>query len=93
MSRRPGLGSTWLDKYEASVFPHRYVVLPNGSQSGVPKYFNKRFELTHPLDYEYLKAQKIEIVKENYLEFEVQRLKAKHKVKQAQIKALVRPEN
>lgn len=93
MSRRPGIGHSWLDKYEQSVFPHGYVVLPNGSKSGIPKYFNKRYELTHPIEYEDLRLQKVEIVKENYLEFEIGRLKAKAKVKQAQIQSLVRPDN
>lgn len=43
MSRMPGIGSTWLDKYEGDVFPGDYVVL-DGKRSPVPKFYDRRLK-------------------------------------------------
>lgn len=40
-SNRPGIGATWLEKYWKDVFNHGHVILPNGSPSGVPRYYEK----------------------------------------------------
>jgi len=39
MSRRPGIGRTWLDQYSGDVFPHDSVVLPDGKEGKTPRYY------------------------------------------------------
>lgn len=38
MSRRPGIGAAWLEKYKTDVFPHDFVIM-NGKKVGVPKFY------------------------------------------------------
>lgn len=38
MSRRPGIGSTWFDRYASDVFPSDQVVV-NGSARSAPRYY------------------------------------------------------
>lgn len=42
MSRRPGIGAAWFDKYHASVFPRDFVVVPGGRKVAVPRYYLDR---------------------------------------------------
>ena len=48
MSRRPGIGSAWLDRYKNDVYPHDYVVIRDGIKVKPPKYFDKIFESIAP---------------------------------------------
>lgn len=43
MSLRPGIGSTWFDKFHRDVFPADHVVL-DGQEYRVPKYYDKRLK-------------------------------------------------
>ncbi|WNK12955.1 MAG: replication initiator protein [Microvirus sp.] len=51
MSRRPGIGATWYDKYEKQVFPIDRVIA-NGKQVSVPKYYTQRYKKENPEGYE-----------------------------------------
>lgn len=48
MSRRPGIGSAWLDQYKSDVYPHDYIVIRDGIKVKPPKYFDKLFEVIAP---------------------------------------------
>lgn len=48
MSRRPGIGSAWLDRYKSDVYPHDYIVIRDGIKVKPPKYFDKLFEAIAP---------------------------------------------
>nr|DAH91916.1 MAG TPA: Replication associated protein [Microviridae sp.] len=48
MSRRPGIGSAWLDQYKSDVYPHDYIVIRDGIKVKPPKYFDKLFEAIAP---------------------------------------------
>lgn len=39
MSRMPGIGKTWLEKYKADVYPHDYVVI-NNHKVKPPRYYD-----------------------------------------------------
>lgn len=43
MSMKPGIGSTWFDKYEGDVFPHDFVVI-DGKKTVVPHYYKKKLK-------------------------------------------------
>lgn len=48
MSRRPGIGSAWLDLFSSDVYPHDYIVIRDGIKVKPPKYFDKLFEAMAP---------------------------------------------
>lgn len=58
MSRRPGIGRNWLEKFHDDVYPKDFIVI-RGKKSKVPKYYNKCYELTNPDDYGTTKALRI----------------------------------
>jgi hypothetical protein len=54
MSRRPGIGKGWLEKYWDDVFPDDFVVV-RGKQMRVPKYYLNSLEEEDPFGYDDLK--------------------------------------
>lgn len=57
MSRKPGIGSWWLDKYEADVLPRDYVVV-NGQKRRVPRYYANRFAKANGFAFEDIQHQR-----------------------------------
>ena len=47
MSRRPGIGRGWLDKYTTDVYPHDRVIL-RGQEFRPPKYYDAIFQVDNP---------------------------------------------
>lgn len=47
MSRRPGIASTWFDKYGSEVYPRDFVT-SRGFKAKPPKYYDKIYDLTNP---------------------------------------------
>lgn len=43
MSLRPGIGATWLDRYQSDVFPADHVVM-DGQEHHVPKFYTRRLK-------------------------------------------------
>ena len=41
MSRRPGIGKTWFDKYETDVFPSDYLI-HKGAKVKIPRYYDNQ---------------------------------------------------
>lgn len=41
MSRKPGLGQTWFEKYKGDAFPSDFVIV-DGRKMPVPKFYNKK---------------------------------------------------
>jgi len=89
MSRRPGIGSEWYDKYEADIFP-RDSLSVRGHASVPPKYYSRRYEASHPLDIQDVKEKRIKRAQENWEENEPKRLKVREHVKRQAIKNLNR---
>jgi len=42
MSRRPGIGSAWIERYASDVYPHDYVVV-DGKKCRPPRYYDNKF--------------------------------------------------
>lgn len=64
MSRRPGIGRAWLDTFQGSdCFPQDFVVTHGGYKFSPPKYYSKCFELTHPEEFDIIRAERIRKVK------------------------------
>lgn len=90
MSRRPGIGSTWLDEFQNDVFPRDYVVIRNGIKCLPPKYFSRKYFASHPIaEQEILERRKIKSY--NHLKNQTpERLSTRERIKYAQIKSLKR---
>lgn len=89
MSRRPGLGKAWYDKYKTDAYPKDFLMI-RGVRSKIPKYYDKNYELTNPGDYgtirEMRKTSAIQNPNNN-----IARLHAGEKIKRAQL--LLAPRN
>lgn len=51
MSRRPGIGKPWLDKFKTDVYPEGKVIV-RGKQTNSPRYYDKLYAKMEPLQYE-----------------------------------------
>jgi len=43
MSRRPGIGSWWYERFGGDLFPHDFAVSSSGKRGKVPRYYWERF--------------------------------------------------
>lgn len=57
MSRRPGIGKNWFEKFNKDVFPYDEVVL-RGKRMKPPKYYSALYEQVEPEKYFAIKAQR-----------------------------------
>lgn len=57
MSRRPGIGSTWFDRFKSDVYPHGFVVLPSGKKAKVPKFYENKFSIDEPVKLAMIKGE------------------------------------
>jgi hypothetical protein len=93
MSRRPGIGRGWYDKFKSDIFPRDYAVF-DGVKCRPPKFYDGIFELSDPAEYTKLKeARRVKAFKvdpSGIGECGDVRLRVKEEVKLAQLKRLNR---
>lgn len=58
MSRRPGVGAGWIDKYHADVYPCDFVVASGKIRGKPPRYYDKRHGEREPAMVEALKSER-----------------------------------
>lgn len=58
MSRMPGLGKKWIDKYIQEVYPDDFVVI-NGKKASPPKFYDAQLEVSDPAAFKQLKKERI----------------------------------
>lgn len=66
MSRRPGIGKLWYEKFKGDVYPSDEVIIDRGGKMvkiPPPKYYDGLFELDDPESFEQLKFQRQEKAK------------------------------
>lgn len=90
MSRRPGIGAEWYDKYERDIFPRDRVSIREGIKGRPPKYYFQKFEKTHPLDAETIRENRKNYAIDNWRERRPERMKVKYRVAKARTKLLIR---
>lgn len=89
-SLKPGIGSSWLDKYgETDAFNHDEIVV-NGHKCKLPRYYDKYLEKKDPIQYSKAKEQRELNAEKNWEDNTYKRLLTKQKCKIAQFKQLVR---
>lgn len=89
MSRRPGIGQPWLDKYESDVYPRGYVVV-NGRRVRPPKYYDDKFELASVEAARSMKGLRVRKAKMFSHDQTPDRLTVRHKVQALRLEQLKR---
>ena len=89
MSRRPGIGKTWFEKYKDDVYPNDFVIL-RGKKARPPRYYDKLLEMDDTFTYDDIKMARVENAYKWVDEQTPERLKAKEKCKIKQTEKLVR---
>lgn len=89
MSRRPGIASDWLKRYQGDVYPFDEVIV-KGRSVKPPKFYDKQLELTNPEMFETIKEERLAQADLHSLHNTRRRLAVRKKVKQAQIQQLKR---
>lgn len=57
MSRRPGIGQRWIERYHTDVYPRDYVSV-RGIKCKPPKYYDRWLEKNNPELFEYIKRER-----------------------------------
>jgi hypothetical protein len=88
MSRRPGIGKAWLDKYLQDVFPRDKIFLRGRGFMKPPKAYDSYYEVLNPVDHARIKQSRIDSALANPKS--EQQLHAAKVIKETQIKVLTR---
>lgn len=91
MSRRPGIGKKWFEKYKSDCFPSDEVpVRQYGIVPKVPRYYCDLYGAEHPEELEAVKEKRQQFRRENKHEYTRERLRSKYICKKAQVGQLNR---
>ena len=90
MSRRPGIGKPWLDKFLSDVYPSDEVVV-NGKAVKPPKFYDGVYEVMYPSDMKRIKHERVVNSLRHAENNSYERLLVREEVKMAQISRLIRP--
>lgn len=89
MSLKPGIGSTWYDKYRSDVYPSGKMV-SNAVECKPPKFFDRRFKKEFPDDYGVMIFERELQARLRSLDNTNERLRDKEKVTTARVNFLKR---
>jgi len=90
MSRRPGIGTPWLEKFSSDVFPSDEVRL-EGRRIRPPRFYDQYLERKDPAFLEAVKAKRAKAVAKRKEDLTPERLKAREKHVEARLSLLQRP--
>lgn len=84
MSRRPGIGKDWYEKYKSDVFPSDEVPVPgSGVYKKAPRYYEQILEAEDPQTFEAIKEKRQQFRRENADEYAPDRLRSKYIIAKA----------
>ena len=89
MSRRPGIGGDFIDRYMDDVYPWDSVVI-NGHEQRPPRYYDNKFEIADPDGMQAIKDKREQQMRDNRANNTPARLAVREQVKKAQISFLKR---
>lgn len=89
MSRKPGIGYEWMQKYVTDYFPHGSCIV-NGKEVKAPRYYVEKWGKENPEELEVLKTVRGAEAKLRYEDNTDERLRVKAVVKEAQVLSLKR---
>lgn len=88
MSRKPGIGQTWLEKYKSDVYPHDYVVIKK-HKIRPPRYYDKQLSESELQDIKQKRQEELPEVIDQYNE-SMDRLWVEEAVKENRLNILIR---
>ena len=89
MSRRPGIGKGWYEKFKSDCYPSNFLI-QDGHKTPIPKYYDKLLELEDEIEFIAVKMARELALIHMKEELKPERLEQRHKVKMAQYKSLKR---
>lgn len=89
MSRRPGIGAGWFDKFRDDVFPSEEVVV-RGRKCRPPRFYDELLRRQNPVGFAELKARRL-MAKRDFWESCKPRLEVKEAVAKSGLSKLKRP--
>lgn len=91
MSRRSGIGKSWIDKYLSDVYVNgEDSVLMNGKRIRPPKYYDSQFEILFPSDLESIKSERKRKASLHEANCTPERLRVREKIQLASLRKLPR---
>lgn len=93
MSRRPGIGKDWFEKYKRDVFPDDFVLIKRKDKyvpCKPPKFYVGQFEISDPLAHAKLKARREVAAEEKADDNTHERMLVKERITKLRIKELRR---
>jgi len=88
-SLKPGIGSTWFDKYQIDVFPDDICVI-DGKKFPPPPYYSRCYEKLYPENFAVIKNARIAKANKNSYDNSPKRLLVREKVFSAKLNQLPR---
>lgn len=91
MSRRPGVGSDWYDKFKSDVYPNDQIVIRKGLICRPPRYYDNKFDKTNPNQFKKIQGKRQKQAKLHSEDSTDYRLRVREAIKNKQFNLLVRP--
>lgn len=89
MSRRPGIGATWFDKFQSDVYPSDELIV-NGHITKPPRFYDSLAARVDPEGLETIKRARVSRARERSQDLTEDRLRAREKVQEAKFNFLKR---
>ena len=90
MSRRPGIGRDWIEKFQSDVYPQGSVVV-NGVEVRPPRYYDQYFKAVDPKEFEHLSLHRALEMRKRASDNTRERLAVREQVVRAKTSNLKRP--
>lgn len=89
MSRRPGIGKLWLEKYVKDIYPYDFCVLRD-KKLKPPKFYDNVFDKWDPQQMEKVRSRRKNVAKRRASSNTLMRLHTKEKIQKIKLKQLKR---
>lgn len=88
-SRKPGIGTSWYDKYNRDAFPSDFLV-HEGKKHSVPKFYFNKYKASDEKAAKTIKCKRIVSMSKKFDDNTIWRLKVREKVQAARLNKLTR---
>lgn len=89
MSRRPGIGRDWYEKFKSDAYPSDFIVV-DGKKHRLPKFFDGQYEISNSSDLKKIKARRIVLAKRHASNNTVDRLRVREDLEYEKVSKLPR---
>nr|QJB19118.1 MAG: replication initiator protein [Microvirus sp.] len=90
MSRRPGIAHNWFLKFSSDIYPSDECVVRKDLICRPPKYYDRMFELTNPVEFSKIKLRRVGAAKRS-VDNGFERLSVRERVQKLRSSKLIRP--